>query len=155
MTFAEALQRCFNLCFTFSGRASRPEYWWFVLFYIITLVTLALISALSLPAGLGGALITIFIFAMAIPLLAVSFRRLQDTGRSGWFTLTPIVGAAVASGGRLFGSEDMEFAGMMAETGIAVVLLWWYASDGTRGPNLWGPDPTGRRGAGRRGSHGR
>jgi len=144
MTFAEALRSCFERYLTFSGRASRAEYWWFVLFWLLTYVTLSVVGALSLPPTLAGAVLMLFVLATALPLTAVGFRRLQDTGRTGWFSLTPIVGAAAASLGRLIGSPSLEFAGQCAEVGIAVILLVWYASEGDRGPNAFGPDPLGR-----------
>ena len=35
MTFQTAIRTCFSKYFTFSGRASRSEYWWFFLFLIL------------------------------------------------------------------------------------------------------------------------
>lgn len=145
MTFAEALRSCFDRYLTFSGRASRPEFWWFVLFWMLSYLTLSIVGVLSLTPLIAGVLLTIFVFAMMLPMIAVSFRRLQDTGRSGWFALTPVFGAAVASLGRLVGDETVEFTGLCMELGIGLVLLVWYAGEGTRGPNAFGPDPLGRR----------
>ncbi len=141
MTFAEALERCFTRAFVFSGRAPRAEYWWFVLFWVLTYVTLAAVAALSLPPWLGPVLLALFALAMALPLIAVGFRRLQDTGRSGWFTLTPVFGSLVESGGRLFEAGEAVFVGQMMEAGISIVLLVWLAGRGTPGPNAFGPPP--------------
>lgn len=102
MTFQEAIRTCLSKYATFSGRATRPEYWWFVLFYFVTAAVLNLIdNALGLGAGpdaRGGLLSFLFALGMLIPLLAALVRRLQDTGRSGWWALIgliPIIGTLV------------------------------------------------------------
>ena len=145
MTFADALRSCFDRWLTFSGRAPRPEFWWFVLFWALSYVTIAVVGGLSFGPGVTAALLTVFALAMFLPMLAVSFRRLQDTGRSGWFAATPVIGAAVASFGRLIGDGVVEFAGICMQLGISLVLIFWYAAEGTSGPNAFGPDPMGRR----------
>lgn len=82
----------------FSGRASRKEYWMFFLFNIIfSILAMILDNVLSITIkGLGyGPIYIIFMLAMIIPALAVSVRRLHDTGRSGWMYLLvfiPIIG---------------------------------------------------------------
>lgn len=68
----------------FEGRASRPDYWWFLLAFV--LVTAAA-TALSEPLG---AAVTV---VLVLPLVAAGARRLHDTGRSGWwqlFALAPV-----------------------------------------------------------------
>ena len=144
MTFADALRSCFDRWLTFSGRACRAEFWWFALFWVLTYLTIALVGALSLGPGVTSALLSVFVLATFMPMLSVSFRRLQDTGRSGWFGLTPVFGAALASFGRLIGDATVEFAGLCMEAGIVLVLFMWYVADGTRGPNAFGRDPLGR-----------
>jgi len=76
----------------FSGRARRTEYWMFVLFNII----------FSVAATVLDVVVHIEIFsllyslAVLVPGLAVSVRRLHDTGKSGWMILValiPLVGA--------------------------------------------------------------
>jgi len=85
----------------FNGRARRSEYWWFVLFNIIISLALGAIDGVtgtfSQAAGLGllGGLYTL---AVLLPSLAVTVRRLHDTGRSGWWFLimfVPLIGAIV------------------------------------------------------------
>ena len=76
----------------FSGRASRSEYWWFVLASFLVTFVAALIDGAS-----GGVAITLLasIFVI-IPGFAVSVRRLHDTNRSGWYLLllfVPLIGA--------------------------------------------------------------
>lgn len=84
---------------TFSGRARRKEYWFFVLFYIVFAIVATLIDTTtgsydpSMGIGMLGAILAIGLF---VPSLAVSVRRLHDTDRSGWWlliALIPIIGA--------------------------------------------------------------
>lgn len=100
--------------FGFSGRARRSEFWFFVLFYVIFYVAAAVIgfaihfTALMLIVGL----------VHFIPLLAVSWRRLHDTDRSGgWYFINciPLIGF--------------------------IIFLVFTCSEGTAGPNKFGPDP--------------
>ena len=71
----------------FSGRAQRMEFWMFTLFYNIFSLVTQMIDIFLLGAGL---LSTLFYLGMVIPMLAVTFRRLHDTGHSGWWILFPI-----------------------------------------------------------------
>ncbi len=83
----------------FSGRARRKEYWMFVLFYLIFTIVLGVIdSILGIGEKGGGLLSGLFVLAMLIPSLAVTFRRLHDTDRSGWWLLigfVPLIGSIV------------------------------------------------------------
>lgn len=78
----------------FSGRSRRKEYWMFILIN-------ALIGfAIGIVDGLFGTLILtgIYYLTVLVPTVAVSIRRLHDTGRSGWWLLVsfvPIVGLLV------------------------------------------------------------
>jgi uncharacterized membrane protein YhaH (DUF805 family) len=84
----------FNQYAGFSGRARRSEYWWFYLFTIIAYVVAAIVDAvIGVPAASG-----ILFLGLIIPTLAVSVRRLHDTGRSGFWLfigLIPLVGAII------------------------------------------------------------
>jgi len=114
MTFVEAIQSGFRNYVKFEGRASRSEFWWWILFYVIVSVVVAVIgNMLGTNAGLGlRGLVGLIFF---LPTLGLEVRRLHDTGRSGWWVLiafVPIVG-------------------------IILLIVWW-ASRGTEGPNKYG-----------------
>ena len=85
----------------FTGRATRSEYWYFVLFYLILSAGLMIVDALLgwFNSELGiGVLSGIYTLALMIPSLSVTVRRLHDTGRSAWWLLVgliPIVGGIV------------------------------------------------------------
>jgi uncharacterized membrane protein YhaH (DUF805 family) len=85
----------------FEGRARRKEYWFFVLFNVLISIALGFIDRLTGnvdPETGIGILSGIYALGVMIPGMAVSVRRLHDTGRSGWWlliTFVPVIGAIV------------------------------------------------------------
>jgi len=105
----------------FSGRARRTEFWMFTLFTTIIQIVLYLLDnllGLAFAPGGSGLLTAIYVLAVLLPSLSVAFRRLQDTGRSGLWILI----------------------GLVPLVGPIVLIVFW-ATEGTRGPNAYGPDP--------------
>jgi uncharacterized membrane protein YhaH (DUF805 family) len=114
MGFTEAVSTCFAKYATFSGRAARPEYWYWALFNILAAIILALIQFIVSRTG-GTVLGWVFDLATIVPSLAVAARRLHDTDRSGWWQLlifVPVIGW--------------------------IILLVWYCTAGTPGANRFG-----------------
>lgn len=106
---------------TFSGRARRSEYWYFVLFNLLIALGLFIVGAV-ITAAAGGSRMGMFpydAYALAsfIPSLAVGVRRLHDIGKSGWFLLLGFVPIA------------------------NIVLIIWLAQDGQPGTNEYGSNP--------------
>jgi len=98
----------------FSGRARRTEFWTFFLFnFIIAIVLGAIDSYLRTRGVIGG----LYSLAVLIPNIAVSVRRLHDTGRSGWWNLICLVPC------------------------IGLILIVWLAGDSQPGSNQYGPNP--------------
>ena len=91
----------------FQGKATRSEYWYFLLFYFVFIMILGLIDINIInpmlgmtpeEASRGGLLQAIFAFAMIVPFLALGVRRLHDIGKSGWWMfigLVPVFGTLV------------------------------------------------------------
>jgi len=90
----------------FNGRAQRMEYWMFLLCHVIIIIALGFIGAIV--AGFETyqgpvstfitAILVIYVFGTAIPILALNVRRLHDTDRSGWYVLIqgiPIIGGLI------------------------------------------------------------
>jgi len=78
----------------FNGRASRQEYWYFVLFNILISLGLGLVDRVTGsfdPMSGVGLLGGLYGLAILLPGLAVSIRRLHDTDRSGWWVLLPLI----------------------------------------------------------------
>ena len=101
MTFSQAVTVCFNKFANFNGRATRSEFWWFALFtYLLVGIPgwIAGATDSSVVAWIFGTLSTLFGLVTIIPSLAVTWRRLHDTGRAGgWFfiCLIPLVGEII------------------------------------------------------------
>lgn len=157
----------------FSGRSRRMEFWmWFLFQFLLNLLFVILIvasvgaGALSpdprqVMAALGGAVIIYLLWllislAFFIPNLAVTIRRLHDSGRSGFWVwlfwgpyLLSIVLSFMSASTAAAGGDDAAggaLAGILLLAWLAgcLVLLIFMFLEGTRGPNEYGPDPKGQ-----------
>ena len=98
----------------FKGRATRKEYWMFVLFNLIIYYGLAIFEGLTgmFPYSEEPVLSFIYTLAVLIPAWAVAVRRMHDTGRSGWFILIPLYNFLVSitesdEGGNKYGPHPI------------------------------------------------
>ena len=84
--FMESVSTCFNKYITFSGRASRSEYWFFFLFCLIveTIASVVDTAVFGIDTD-SSALASLAYLVLFLPGIAVQFRRLHDTNRSGWW----------------------------------------------------------------------
>ncbi|NBD30282.1 MAG: DUF805 domain-containing protein [Alphaproteobacteria bacterium] len=143
MGFKEAVRTCLReKYFTLSGRASRSEYWWFILFHWSVLIGLFLLFLVfvgleaSVVAGYSAdnlatatiismvvlGLVFLFLF---IPSITAQVRRFHDRNLSGWWVLAVII------------LSNVPGIGLLATiAGLVVALL-----KGTEGDNKYGPDP--------------
>ena len=117
MSLVESVKSCIGKYAVFSGRASRSEYWWFyfanVLLYFFGSVIFGVIGYLfgdiilfPIFAIVGTGLVSLFLI---IPGIAVTVRRLHDTGHSGfwWFiAFVPLIGPIWLLVLLLTGSDD-------------------------------------------------
>lgn len=85
----ESVTTCITKYVTFEGRASRSEFWWFQLFYTITIMAGTAIDGTWNNSDLFTFKVweSIFTLGLAMPAIAVSCRRLNDIGKSGWWQL--------------------------------------------------------------------
>jgi uncharacterized membrane protein YhaH (DUF805 family) len=77
---------------TFTGRATRQEYWMFVLFNFIFMIIAGTVDGVL---GSYGLVSGIYGLGVLLPSLAIAIRRLHDIDKSGWFmlvSLIPIIG---------------------------------------------------------------
>ena len=95
----------------FSGRATRREFWMFVLINFVIGFVLSFVTGLIDPKGGLSIVGTIFQLATLLPSIAVGVRRMHDTNRPGWWIIVPIM--------------DIIYA----------------IQEGTKGDNTYGPDP--------------
>ena len=82
MNFQDAIKTCLSNYAVFEGRASRSEYWWFILFTLLVGGALSVVSE---------KLNIIFEIAVFLPSIAAATRRLHDTNRSGWMQLIALI----------------------------------------------------------------
>ncbi len=148
MNFQTSVKTCLTEKYAgFSGRASRSEYWWFFLAYVIGGVITSL---------LGWVPYLIYILVLIIPAAAVGYRRLQDSGRVGWYIFIPMglglismyltpAGPLVVDG-QMTQMPDMGSMGLLAILGVvqlvvALVFLWWLTRPSQPETNQYGPPP--------------
>ncbi|EDY45641.1 DUF805 domain-containing protein [Streptomyces sp. SPB074] len=100
----------------FSGRARRAEYWMFQLFNLLAMAILFILGIAVTKVFF--VLYGLYTLALIVPSLALTWRRLHDTGRSGGFffiSFVPFIG------------------------GIWLFVLT--VLEGDRQGNMYGPDP--------------
>ena len=129
----------------FNGRATRSEFWYFVLFNIIGTILLNIIDGILgtnytyeiassvMPGGTEitaaaatqsiGYLSSLYGLILLIPGIAVAIRRLHDIGKSGWWILLGMI-------------PIVNFIGIF-------VLIYFYVLDSQPGENIYGPNPKG------------
>lgn len=98
----------------FEGRATRSEFWYFVLFNFIISIAISIVAGIVHLNLLG----MVYSLGVLIPSWAVGARRLHDIGKSGWWQLIgiiPIIGW--------------------------IILIVWMATDTQPGANEYGPNP--------------
>jgi uncharacterized membrane protein YhaH (DUF805 family) len=124
MNMTTAIKTVLGKYATFTGRAPRSEYWWWLLTMIILFSILGVIDGLVIAPMLGiepsdptaGQPLSLIVsLGLLLPNIAVSVRRLHDTDRSGWWLLLGLI--------PLIGS---------------LVLLVFYLQRGTEGSNRFG-----------------
>jgi len=81
----------------FNGRASRKQYWMYILFYVILSIIVGIIGGI-LGDTINGILSVLLNLGLLLPSLSIGVRRLHDTDRSGWWYLIaflPVIGGLV------------------------------------------------------------
>ena len=123
MNFGQAIALGFSKYLDFTGRASRSEFWFWVLFAVIGAITTNTLDAAIFVyhngvSPLNSPLSNIFTIVALLPSLAVATRRLHDVDRTGWWML-------------------------LVFTGIGIIaLLYWQGQEGTPNQNRFGPNPS-------------
>ncbi|MBN18610.1 MAG: hypothetical protein CL758_03920 [Chloroflexi bacterium] len=129
-----AIHLGFSNYFNFNGRSSRSEYWWWILFYILSSITPVIGPFINL--------------ASIIPTLSLTTRRLHDIDKTGWWQLIIIIIYIL-----LF-ILLIPFFIATAIIGILAFIIWfiffltitiwwirWMATKGNDGSNKFGPQP--------------
>ena len=117
MNFPQAIASGFRNFATFSGRASRSEYWYWVLFTLIGGIATLILDHAAFSDSDYSPLNSIFNLICFLPSLAVGVRRLHDIGRTGWWWLIALTVIGL------------------------IVLIVWACQKSDPGPNAYGPEP--------------
>ncbi len=140
MEFLEAVKQSFKLVFTFSGRSTRREYWYFMLFVVL---------AVPLFGAVGGLRVGLFsILALFLPSLAATIRRLHDIDKSeGWAYLGTLILMAASLClmlvpllllGGVEGYSYLLYAGIIALAVVGVAMIYYLSRKGCVGKNRFG-----------------
>jgi len=114
MSFVGAVASAFRNVVNFEGRASRSQYWYFILFQVMVMVPLIAIDETLNPGRQKGWMSVVVPFAHLVFILlslSITVRRLHDIDRTGWWALLPLTVVGV------------------------FVLIYWHCLPGTPGPN--------------------
>ena len=121
MPFMSAMKSGFKNSFSLSGRASRSEYWFWVLggfaFQMTMIIGSIVLAIMDIPVLPGLMIIAPILLVPGSITLVV--RRLHDVGMSGWMwfvALVPVIGA--------------------------IYLIYLFVQEGDMGENAYGAVPT-------------
>ena len=120
MNLKNAVKTCFKKYGTFSGRASRSEYWYFILFIYGLILLFVLLGFIINSPGFVQfiPLMIILYLGVLVPTIAVAARRLHDINKSGWWQLIAVIPYVGVIGG--------------------IILLVWCCTDGEKKDNRFG-----------------
>ena len=139
MNMQTAVITCFKKSLMTGGRASRSEFWWFMLFNFIASVLLMIVI---FPLAGLWVLVTVF------PTMCVFIRRFQDMNISGWWLLlcpalmfSVIMAIIVARNAEILSWEVAELVSIIWFVGCPVLIFLINCIKGTAGDNRFGADP--------------
>lgn len=118
MNLIESVKKCYKNYANFEGRATRSEFWYFYLFFYLTIFLLAFISGIIKEGEVIFVIGAIFVLGSLTPFAAVTARRLHDVGRSGWWQVLAAI-------------PYVNIIGVIA-------LIFWWCSEGEKKKNKYG-----------------
>lgn len=160
-----AVRTCFRKYVQFSGRAPRAEFWYFILFMFLALLVLSVVdltlfgefNALTGQYESNGVIPGLFLLASFLPWLAVTWRRMHDSGLAGywpfvvWAGCTLGVIALLFAAGGIATASTGDAAGAALISGILAFLvgfamypinIYLLCRGSTPGMNAYGPHPS-------------
>ena len=136
MNFSQSVSTCFQKYLDFKGRASRSEFWYFFLFYIITSFLVGWVIG-SFVALLGGSVnvllvvLSVVFIALFIPILSVTVRRFHDFGVSGWMYCAFILPYVISR----FIQDAQPLLSLIIDYGTLVIFLVYASRKPNKGKN--------------------
>ena len=134
MNFIEAIQSCFKKFADFKGRASKSEFWFFLLFeFIYMFIAGFLLGAVGVTSEETIGIATlILMIPVLVPGIAVTARRIHDFDRSGWMQCIFIPG---------FIADEYLGTGYVIWFVTVVIFAIYCSQNGTNGKNKFGAKP--------------
>lgn len=129
----------FKLYGVFSGRSTREEYWMFTLIYLLAYGALIMVSSI-LESNAFEIVVALLSLGVVVPSLSITARRLHDTGRSGWWQVSPYIGFVFAVIGILQESSVLSIGGSILILVLAIMLLVFLISPSQEN-NQYGSKP--------------
>ncbi|MEA3419995.1 MAG: DUF805 domain-containing protein [Campylobacterota bacterium] len=127
----------------FSGRASRSEFWYYVLFNMMIITVFSLFMLLIKAEWL--ILLYLFYAMMIFPAtLSLLARRLHDTGRTGWWYLLiflPALPITIDEYGLMHIPYLIIMILLVLHYVGLLILLYFLTQKSQPGSNRYGPDP--------------
>lgn len=121
MNFPRAVASGFKKYAIFSGRATRSEFWYWILFYLLGAIAVGILDEILFSGrtvvGDRGPIELVYDVIFFLPNWSIQARRLHDVDRSGWWQLISLT-----------------------IVGLIYPLLFWFCKKGTDGPNRFGDD---------------
>ena len=158
----------YNQLTDFRGRATRREFWSYYLFFTLVGIALNILGNIGekmfdkmqgdgdvsllvdIVLMVAGLLLLLFQLSLILANLAVTVRRLHDTGHSGWWVVAPLACLLVEILGILLtlGAHDrgmmlgiFALVAVLAAAGFGIYLLIQMLMPSQCGPNKYGPSP--------------
>jgi uncharacterized membrane protein YhaH (DUF805 family) len=153
MNFSEAIKSGYRHYFRLRGRATRPEYWYFVLFSLLLNMAARVFLILArhqditqrLVFDLIALSISLIALSAAIPAITLQVRRLHDSGHSGWWVLSQLIvftfAAAILIAGAIAHVPPMILLGALlgaASVILGLIILFFLVQPSDRNDNQYG-----------------
>jgi uncharacterized membrane protein YhaH (DUF805 family) len=144
------VQHCFENFFVFKGRAGRAEYWWFNLFGLIVNLIVRYVTTIDRPVGQVAE--WVFGAVLLIPGLAVTSRRMHDTGHSfrwAFYWMLPFIPMALLTWSKPVHLKETIWGPIIGAAifiplfGLVIYYIVLLCRQGDTSPNRYGnPAPT-------------
>lgn len=141
MTFTESIKTCFSKYFTFAGRASRSEFWYFMLFCLLGNTILPLFDGFVLGMSSIQPASSVFVLVIFLYSICATTRRLHDGNHRGWWQLTGLKPIPVFIAAYVLNARSLIIVGGIVIIACFFMILVWLIAKGTEGDNRFGSNP--------------
>ena len=135
MNFPQSVITCLKKYLVFKGRASRSEWWYFFLFFMLV----GFVGGFMIGMNPTNETVIYIIFAaFYIPALTVTVRRFHDFGVSGWMYFAFVVPLVISD----FIIRDVQpLLSTILDLGTLLVFFVYVSKRPSKGKNKFGSVP--------------